>query len=278
MLGATLLGWLMLALVLILAAEAGYRIHLWARKRVKNEDEDDAGSGYVLSAALGLLGLLIAFVFGMAADRYEGRRQLVLQEANAISTAVLRYDLLPEPHRTQLIQTMADYVKVRREFFDFGDDMAQVKAAEARTDELQGQNWAEAGAAVRTPQGEPLVNLVINATNEMFDLATSRHAALDARVPARALHVLILYAIVAAAIMGHGLAPGGRRHLVATSGLFVLVAMAISLIIDLDSPRVGSVRVPQAPMEQVSDQVVKMAAKLNSSSSGQPQADPGDPS
>ncbi len=97
-------------------------------------------------------------------------------------------------------------------------------------------------------------------------------------MPARALHVLILYAIVAAAIMGHGLAPGGRRHLVATSGLFVLVAMAISLIIDLDSPRVGSVRVPQAPMEQVSDQVVKMAAKLNSSSSGQPQADPGDPS
>ncbi len=262
MLGATLLGWLMLALVLILAAEAGYRIHLWARKRVKNEDEDDAGSGYVLSAALGLLGLLIAFVFGMAADRYEGRRQLVLQEANAISTAVLRYDLLPEPHRTQLIQTMADYVKVRREFFDFGDDMAQVKAAEARTDELQGQIWAEAGAAVRTPQGEPLVNLVINATNEMFDLATSRHAALDARVPARALHVLILYAIVAAAIMGHGLAPGGRRHLVATSGLFVLVALAISLIIDLDSPRVGSVRVPQAPMEQISDQVVKMAAKL----------------
>lgn len=265
MMGATLLGWLVLALVLILAAEAGYRLHLWARQRTKSDpDDDDSGAGYVLSGALGLLGLLTAFVFGMAADRYEGRRQLVLAEANAISTAVLRYDLLPEPHRTVLIKTMADYVKVRRDFFDEGADMAKVKAAEDRTDAMQVVIWAQMGQAVKTPEGGPLVNLVVNATNEMFDLAASRHAALEARVPARALHVLILYAVVAAAILGHGLAPGGRRHLISTSGLFVLVALAISLIIDLDSPRVGSVRVPQAPMEHVAEQVSEMAAAISS--------------
>lgn len=265
--GATVVGWLMLAAVLILAAEAGYRVHRWARARTKADpDDEDTGSGYVLSAALALLGLLIAFVFGMAADRYEGRRQLVLAEANAISTAVLRYDLLPEPHRTALIKTMADYVKVRRDFFDEGADMEKVRAAEDRTDAMQAVIWQESGAAVRTPEGAPLVNLVLNATNEMFDLATSRHAALDARVPARALHVLILYAVVAAAIMGHGLAPGGRRYLISTSGLFVLVALAISLIIDLDSPRVGSVRVPQGPMVHVAEQVAEMAATLSSSS------------
>lgn len=263
MMGATLIGWLVLAVVLILAAEAGYRLHGWARSRTKSDpDDDDSGSGYVLSGALGLLGLLTAFVFGMAADRYEGRRQLVLAEANAISTAALRYDLLPEPHRSVLIKSMADYVKVRRAFFDEGADMEKVKAAEDRTEAVQAVIWAQMGQAVKTPEGGPLVNLVVNSTNEMFDLAAARHAALEARVPGRAMHVLILYAVVAAAILGHGLAPGGRRHLISTSGLFVLIALAISLIIDLDSPRVGSVHVSQAPMEHVAQQVTEMAAGL----------------
>lgn len=260
MLGATLLGWLGLAVMLTLAAEAGYRLHGWARSRRQiDPDDDDEGSGYVLSGALGLLGLLIAFVFGMAAERYEGRRQLVVQEANAISTAALRYELLPEPQRARLIKTMGDYVAVRLEFFDFGDDMAKVRSAEARAEALQAMIWKEAGEAVRTPEGQPFIMPVLSATNEMFDVAASRHAALEARVPARALQVLVLYAVVAAAIMGHGLAPGGRRHLVSTSGLFTLVALAISLIIDLDSPRIGSVRVPQAPMEHVAEQVRAMA-------------------
>ena len=79
-------------------------------------------------------------------------------------------------------------------------------------------------------------------------------------MPPRALHVLVIFSIVTAAIMGHGLAHGRRRHLVATSGLFILVAMAISLIVDLDSPRVGSVRVPQGPMENVARKVEAMAA------------------
>jgi len=262
MLGATLVGWLGLAVVLILATEVGYRLHGWALKQrpLAADDEDgDTGSGYVLTAALGLLGLLIAFVFGMAAERYEDRRQLVLNEANAISTAALRYELLPEPQRTALLRTMSDYVKVRLEFFDHGEDMEQVLAAEARAEALQAGIWKQVGAAVRTPEGQVLATPLLNATNEMFDLAASRHAALDARVPDRALHVLVLYALVAAAIMGHGLAPGERRHFVSTSGLFVLVALAISLIIDLDSPRIGSVRVPQGPMQHVAAQVQEMA-------------------
>lgn len=260
--GATLLGWVLLAALLILAAEAGYRLHLKAIARRPAKEGDGEGSGYVLTAALALLGLLIAFTFGMAADRYETRRLLVVQEANAISTSVLRYQLLPQPQRDRLIAVMADYVKVRREFFEVGDDRDKVKATEARTEALQAVIWNDVAAGVRTPEGQPLTNLVIGTTNDMFDRAADRHAAFDARVPSRALHVLVLYALVAAAIMGHSLAPGGRRHLISTSGLFVLIAMAISLIIDLDSPRMGGVRVPQAPLEHVADQVVAMAKTL----------------
>ncbi|MBP7701265.1 MAG: hypothetical protein KA098_01560 [Phenylobacterium sp.] len=259
--GATLLGWLLLTVVLVAAVELGYRLHSGALNRSRGRGEPDfgesgSGSGYVLSAALALLGLLIAFVFSMASDRYVERRQLVLAEANAILTAVLRYQMMPEPHRRELLASTTQYVKPRLAFYDFGADMERVGEAEA----LQAKIWRQVGAAVRTPEGAQFSMGVMMPTNEMFNLERSRRAALEERVPPRALHVLIIFAVVTAAIMGHGLAHGRRRHLVATCGLYVLVAMAISLIVDLDNPRLGSVRVPQAPMEDVARAVEAMAA------------------
>lgn len=263
MLGATLLGWIGLTVLQIAAAEAGYRLHHWTRAlRKEDPNDEDEGSGYVLSAALGLLGLLIAFVFSMASAHYETRRDLVLREADAISSSVQHFQLLPEPHRTKLILTMADYVTVRREFFAAGADFAKIDEAMNRTEALQEVIWAEAGAALRSPEGQPLTVPVLNIASQMFDAAAMRYAALQVQVPDRALQVLVLYAVVTAAIMGHGLAPGKRRHFTSTAGLFLLIALAISLIIDLDSPRVGSVHVSQAPMERVIKQVLATVAKL----------------
>lgn len=265
MLAVAISGWLLLAVVLIAAAEVGYRLHAWMRAR-RGEgliDDEDEGSGYVLSAALGLLGLLIAFVFSMAAAHHERRRDLVLVEADGIAGAVQHFEVLPEPHRTKLIQTMGDYVKVRRQFFDVGDDFDAVDASMERTEALQDVIWAEAVAAVAAPEVQHLTVPVLSATDAMFDGASQRYAALDLRVPMRAFQVLILYAVVTAAILGHGLAPGRRRHPTSTAGLFVLVAMAISLVIDLDSARIGSVHEPQGPMERVIDQVLEKAAQTS---------------
>lgn len=253
-----LLGWVGLSVLLALTTEVGYRLNRWARRKPPETDE---GVAYLLTAVLGLLGLLIAFVFSLAAERYETRRALVVEEANAISTTFLRQQLLPEPHRTVLTGVMADYVKARLAFFDAGDNRGELLAAEARTDALQARIWAATGAAIRTPEGAQIVTPLLGATNEMFDLASSRHAAFDARVPGRTLRVLIIYAFCAAAIMGYSLAVIGRRHLIPSAGLFALVALAISLILDLDSPRRGAVRVPQAPIEHVSRQVLDAAPR-----------------
>lgn len=261
---ATMAGWLLLALVLTAAAEAGYRLHLWARSRRREDaDDEDEGSGYVLSAALGLLGLLIAFVFSMAAAHHERRRDLVMVEAEAISGAVQHFELLPEPHRTRLVQTMGDYVKERREFFELGADFEAVDASMARAETLQDAIWREAAAGLRQPEAQPLTVPVLGAATAMFDAAAQRHSALDLRVPPRAFQVLILYALVTAAIMGHGLAPGGRRHPTSTAGLFILIAMAISLVIDLDSARVGSVLEPQEAMDRTVEQVLAKAARAS---------------
>ena len=45
---------------------------------------------------LGLLALLLGFTFSMAVDRFDARRAVVLEEANAIGTAYLRTQVLDE--------------------------------------------------------------------------------------------------------------------------------------------------------------------------------------
>ena len=69
--------------------------------------------GYVVSAVLALMGLLLGFTFALSVDRFETRRALVLQEANAIGTAYLRSQALTEPHRSRMSKALVDYTNNR---------------------------------------------------------------------------------------------------------------------------------------------------------------------
>jgi hypothetical protein len=75
-------------------------------------------------------------------------------------------------------------------------------------------------------------------------------------VPQGVLWALASFALATAAIMGYGLAAGGRRHRVASSGLFVLVALAIALIVDLDQPRSGLITIVQTPLDRAAASIL----------------------
>ena len=69
------------------------------------------------------LGLLIAFTFSGATSRFEARRHLLTEEANAIGTAYLRLDLLPATAQPELRRMMRAYVDARMAGGDGGDDV-----------------------------------------------------------------------------------------------------------------------------------------------------------
>lgn len=251
---------LIMAIAFPLAMEAGYRLHA-VLARGPADGEASSGAGHIVSAALALLGLLIGFTFAMAAERYETRRALVVGEANAIGTTYLRDQLLAEPERGRLLVLLGDYAKVRQSFAAAGVDARRLDDVDARTAEVQARIWAETGAALRAPAAAPFTTSVLQTTNDMFDFAATQRAALDARVPDGVFSMLALFAALAAAIMGYGLAAGRRRHLVASSGLFVMVAMAIALVIDLDQPHAGGIRVSQTPLNRMAASIARDLAR-----------------
>ncbi len=228
-----------------LAAELGGQVHRLVTRRAP---PDPSGAGFLAAGALGLLGLLMGFTLSMATERFETRRALVVSEANAMSTVYLREQLLGAPSDARLESLMVRYANARLDFFNAGDNPSRLSVVAGHTSNLQDDIWRETGEALRRPANTPLVTSVLSATNEMFDLASTRSAARQATVPMPIIWAITFCAFATTVVCGYGLEAGGHRHRVASSILFVLIAVALVLIHDVDSPRGGLIRAPQGPL------------------------------
>jgi hypothetical protein len=236
------LGLLVLALLAI-SVEAGYRGQGWLiRKRPADHPSD--GQNHLLSAILGLLALLLGFTFSLGLNRYEARRAMVVQEANAIGTTWLRAQLLEEPNRTVMSGLLRAYVDARLAWSMSGADDADLAATSA----LQAKLWTTTGAAIRTDSSPQLSRAVMDAMNDSFDAASSRAAERAAHIPDRVLEVLLLYAALSMLMLGYTLAAAGRPHRIATGMVLLLLSLAVVVILDLDRPRGGSIQVSQQPL------------------------------
>lgn len=236
--------WL-LGIALFIFLSAFFRAGLWLRRRGRHGDGRTDDEGYLLSAALALLGLLIAFTFSLALNRYDARRALVVQEANAIGTAWLRAGLAGQGGPA-LQTSIARYADLRLQL-PRASDPGQVSRIDTATAGAQGALWAETKATIATMQ-PPLAATLVTAMNEMFDVASTRKAEREAHIPADVLLVLILCTGMAAAIIGYVLGDTSRSHRTVTAILFALLTLALLLILDLDRPWRGLVTVSQQPM------------------------------
>lgn len=236
---------IMVALVLLAAAELGFRLGFRLHRA---KDEARKGQiGATQGAMLGLLGLLLGFTFAMSVGRYETRRSLVLQEANAIGTTYLRAALLPEAHQKTVEDALRKYVDVRLAFYNAGEDKAKQAAAGQAAAQLQRALWQQAVAAGKESP-TPLITSFISALNDTIDLDATRLNALRTHVPGAVWLLVLSVAACGCAASGYGAGASGARSAFPNIILPLLVAVAITLIADLDRPRGGLIGINQQPM------------------------------
>jgi len=157
-----------------------------------------------------LMGLLIAFTFSGAATRFDARRQLVVEEANAIGTAWLRIDLLPPTGQTELRDSFRRYLDTRLAVYQ---KLPDLKAAYAELDKataLQGEIWTRAVAAGQQSPS-PLTAQLIPVLNQMFDIATTRTMAAQIHSPAIIFIMLGALALMSSLLAGYAMAGGKSR-------------------------------------------------------------------
>ena len=241
------IGVLTFGLMFAAAAAGQYVRRLQQRRRDPEAPESEpsvAQEGYLLGSVLGLLGLLLAFTFGMALNRYEARRDLVMKEANAIGTAYLRTQLLDEPYRAQLSNLLTAYTENRIA-------LATTGGADrfARNDKLLTEMWVVVRAARESALAHGLTTALLMTFNEVIDLDAERKVAWDLRIPVEVLVLVLIYLGVTAAVVGHQVdGPRGKR---AALVLFAMVALSITIIADLNRPMSGHVRESQKPMRML---------------------------
>lgn len=199
-------------------------------------------------AVLGLLALMIAFTFAMALSRYEARRDAVLSEANAIGTAALRARLLPEPHNTETLKLLRDYVKLRLDMTQRVLTPAEFDTAVARSSQIQEGLWQQAVAVAAKNQELVPTGLFIDALNRLIDDQEKRLTAFRNRVPNIVLLALYGVAVIAGAFSGYAGGLGTRSSRLPTFVMITLICAVILLIQDLDRPSMGFITTSQQPM------------------------------
>ncbi|HEX7981074.1 MAG TPA: hypothetical protein VF461_20875 [Gemmatimonadaceae bacterium] len=235
----------LIAALLLGACELGYQVAL-RRGDVEKSDE-----GHVLSAMLALLGLLVGFTFSIAVNRHEQRRLVVVDEANAIETEYLRTQMIPEPYRTRLADMLRTYADARLALAAAGEDRAAVTRAYALADSLKRQMWVITVEADSLIQPAALSSLVAGGMNSVIELGFSRRAAFEARLPTIAYGVLLLFATVAGGMLGFVSGSGKHPRRVGAIVMLLLLSLALGLILDLDRPLRGTIKVNQQPLVEV---------------------------
>jgi hypothetical protein len=222
------------------------------RARQDRRDAGQAGDkpqdSLIVTSVLSLLGILLGFTFSLAVDRYDARRLLVLEEANAIGTAYLRAQLLEEPYRSALGGQLVAYTDNRIALAEVGDIEVR-RSLMAVNDELIAQIWTTTAAAFQSIRDLDFSSAFIDSMNHLIDLDASRKIARQARVPVAVFAVLFFFLITSAGVLGYVQA-GPRGRWAATFEL-ALLTLFLLLVIDIDRPARGAVREGQSAMEQL---------------------------
>ncbi len=238
--------------IMLAAAEIGFRTGRWWQRRTP-EVKEEGPSGALAGVTLGLLAFLMAFVVGLAAARFDNRKDLVMTEANAVGTTYLRAGFLTEPYKAQARELLTEYVDLR---LTVVENPALIQDVLVRSNEILNQLWTIAEATANEPIDSELRSLFISTLNDTIDLNTERaFAVTSTRLPITLVFSIYLIAALGLFIVGfsHGLKEArGLIPLIITVLVFSVVLL---LIIDLDRPQEGFLRVSQQPMIDLQTQM-----------------------
>jgi hypothetical protein len=215
------------------------------RRADPDKPDDESHDGFVISSVLGLLALLLGFTFSLAVDRYDARRVLVLDEANAIGTAYLRAQLLEEPHRSRMSQILHDYTENRVALGE-ASVWENRKPLFEKSDSLITDLWSATAASFDTVRNLDFSTSLLEPVNAVIDFDSSRKTARTARVPVAVFAVLFLYVLATAGMLGFMV--HCARNIAQTVVFLALLSLSLLLIVDIDGPTTGWVKEPQLPM------------------------------
>lgn len=241
--------WLAGALLAALMA-AGWSIgwHWGARGRRRGAAE--VTESKLGDASLAILGLLLAFTFSMALNKYDRRRDALVLDSNAIGDLYTCASLLPEPSRTRLQDVVRDYTRLRLGIGNTASPTEEeIESALARFDAMHARLTDLVRDAI--DHGTPIAAPLTRALNDVASGQASRLAAIRDRLPAGTLLLLAVAASLTSALVGREQASSKQPSVAGTAAFVIIVSLTVCVTVDLNHPTRGINRTSQEPMERL---------------------------
>ena len=239
------------------ALEIAFR--LGRKHGARSNDATKSHMNALQAALLGLLALLLGFSFAMAASRFDARKTLIEEEVNAIRTAHLRAQLLPPRQQQEVAKLLRGYVASRIEFMGAGVDRDLLEAAHASSKLIEPQLWALARELTVQGSSPVITSLFIQSLNDVININQKRLAAQDNHVPEVVIYLLFAVTLGALGFIAYGYGLTGERRHVSTMIFALLITAVLTIILDLDQPRHGLIRVGDESLLRLKDTLERSA-------------------
>ncbi len=234
---------LILAVAMLAAWNVGKRMgeRLLRKGGVEPSKFDDA--------SMALLGLLLAFTFGMSITKHDQRRLAVVADSNAIGDFYTCASLLKEPTRTNLQAVIRQYAQLRRDLTRGELRSSNLESALAKFNQLHIRMTELVAQALS--DGTPIAVSLTNTLNQVTSNQASRLAAYKDRLPTSIVILLFACAIVTALLIGREQGVANSSDIAGTLSFILLVSIAVYVTLDLNRPERGLIRVSQEPIERL---------------------------
>jgi hypothetical protein len=234
---------LMAALMIV-----AWAVPAFARRRAGAAPSEPSSSKFE-DAAMGLVGLLLAFTFAMALGKHDQRRTALVADSNAIGDFYTCATLQQEPVRSRLRAVIREYAELRLSASRTAHPGQSLSAALARFDAMHEQMTDLVAEALRA--GTPIATPLVNTLNGVTSSQASRLAAVRDRLPAAIVMLLFLAAATSAALIGRHPGATGRSQVLGLASYVVLASLVVFITLDLNQPRRGLIQVSQEPLERL---------------------------
>jgi hypothetical protein len=214
------------------------------------DHEKEAPLGVIVGASLGLVAFILAFSFGITAQIFQARRQLLLDEVNAIGTTYLRAEMIAEPHGSDIRKMLREYVDLRVSLANESRYQNPEKFQKTISDSevLQDKMWSHAVSISKADRHSPIDALFIDSLNSMIDLQTSRLTTASYRLPKIIWYVIYFITLISMFLVGYQTGLSGKSNLKVGIMLALMFSTVIFLMVDLDRATEGYFRLSQKPM------------------------------
>jgi len=217
---------------------------------LKQDTGNMAGLTTVESAVFALMGLLLAFTISGALQRFDDRRQLVIQEANAGSTAHDRLALFEGDVGRDLQNKLKDYVQARIDLYRMPHDYSLLKRTEffsyeqeANILSFKNKLWNAAVGACPQSSFRPACAQALPTLANLFEVARLRLGAAEKHPPQIVYVMLFGLGLGGSLLAGFGMAAAKSRSWIHMLIFAATLTVTLYTLTDMEYPRLGLIRI-----------------------------------